>query len=37
LNSKLESPAFAGAIAFIDRDAMVAGLHRALISSYRAI
>jgi hypothetical protein len=37
LNSKLESPVFAGAIAFTDRDATVAGLRRPLISSYRAI
>jgi len=36
LNSELEPPAFAGAIPFTDRDAMVAGRRRASISSYRA-
>jgi hypothetical protein len=37
LNSELEPPALAGAIAFTDRDATVAGLRRPLIFSYRAI
>jgi uncharacterized protein YyaL (SSP411 family) len=37
LNSEFEPPAFAGAIAFTDRDAMAAGRRRASISSYRAI
>jgi hypothetical protein len=36
LNSELEPPAFAGAIPFTDRDAMVVGQRRSSISSYRA-